>query len=613
MAEESSRVRFAPVAVDRVDTPDGGFILRSRAALEDYPDTLCHMVEHQAAAAADRDFLAERADDGTWRRVTYRAFRDTARAVAASLLARGIGPDSPVMILSDNGIDNALMQFGAMYAGIPAAPVSPAYSLMSQDHAKLRFIFDLLKPKIVFAENGAAFDKALSVLDLDGVEVVLSRNAPDGMAATAFSDFCHDEPGRAAEVDLAGLGAGTVAKILFTSGSTGFPKGVINTHGMMCSNQQAMAQVWPFLEDRPPVLLDWLPWHHTFGGNHNLNMVLRNGGTLYVDGGKPAPGLIDKTIENLRDVQPTLYFNVPRGFDMVLPYLEADAELAANLFLELDLIFYAAAALPQSLWQRLEALSARAGADNVVMTTSWGATETAPAVTSAHFPLDGAGNIGVPLPGTELKLVPNGTKYEMRVRGPNVTPGYFGRDDLTEAAFDGDGFYMIGDAGKPVDPADPEQGVLFDGRVSEDFKLLTGSWVSVGTLRVAAIAACTPAIQDAVVTGHDRDDVGLLIFPNPAGCAEIAGLDPTTPLGELVSAPAVREFLRERLGAYNDANPASSTRIARVLVMTAPPTIDSGEITDKGYINQRAVIECRGDLIDRLYDPAGDRDVIVIA
>jgi len=246
------------------------------------------------------------------------------------------------------------------------------------------------------------------------------------------------------------------------------------------------------------------------------------------------------------------------------------------------------------------------------MTTSWGATETAPAVTSAHFPLDGAGNIGVPLPGTELKFVPNGTKYEMRVRGPNVTPGYFGRGDLTEAAFDGDGFYMIGDAGKPVDPADPQHGVLFDGRVSEDFKLLTGSWVSVGTLRVAAIAACTPAIQDAVVTGHDRDDIGLLIFPNPAGCAEIAGLDPATPLSALVSSPAVQEFLQARLGTYNEANPASSTKIARVLVMTAPPTIDSGEITDKGYINQRAVIECRGELIDRLYYPDGDQDVLMI-
>ena len=280
MAGKMSRVRFAPVGVDKVETPDDGFILRAQAGLGDYPDTLCHHVEHQAATAPDRDFLAERADDGAWRRITYGGFRDTARTVAAGLLTRGIGADSPAMILSDNGIDNALMQFGAMYAGIPAAPVSPAYSLMSQDHAKLRFIFDLLKPKLVFAENGAAFAAALSVLDLDGVEVVLSRNPPDGVTATAFSDFCQAEEGPEVAAACAALGAGTTAKILFTSGSTGFPKGVINTHGMMCSNQQAMAQVWPFLEDRPPVLLDWLPWHHTFGGNHNLNMVLRNGGTL---------------------------------------------------------------------------------------------------------------------------------------------------------------------------------------------------------------------------------------------------------------------------------------------------------------------------------------------
>ncbi|HXK54370.1 MAG TPA: feruloyl-CoA synthase, partial [Hyphomicrobiales bacterium] len=446
--------------------------------------------------------------------------------------------------------------------------------------------------------------------DISRSGIVVARNAPAGIKTTPFGELIATTPGSEVDAALAKVGPDTTAKILFTSGSTGQPKGVINTHRMLVSNQQAIAQVWRFLEARPPVIVDWLPWHHTFGGNHNFNMMLRNGGTLYIDNGKPVPGLIEKTAANLKDVAPTLYFNVPRGYDMLIPFLEKDKELRDNFFSRLDMIFYAAAALPQNLWEKLEQLSMAARGEKAVMTSSWGATETSPLITAVHFPIDRAGVIGVPAPGNELKMVPNAGKMEMRVRGPNIMPGYYKQEELTRAAFDEDGFYMIGDAGKLADPGDPNKGVVFDGRVAEDFKLLTGTWVNVGKLRVAALAAGAPVIQDAVVTGHDRDQIGLLIFPSQAGCAKIAGMAADTPLADLVKSEAVRGALRQGIAAYNKENPASSERIARVLLMTAPPNIDANEITDKGYINQRAVLEHRADLVEKLY--GGDQQAIVL-
>jgi feruloyl-CoA synthase len=601
---------FAPARVDVEQLPGGGFVLRSPLKLESYAANICSYLVDWAEQAPERTFLAERSVTGDWRSVTYGEALASVRALAQALLANGVSEDRPVMILSDNSIENGLLQLAAMFTGFPVSPVSPAYSLMSRDFGKLKHVFDLVRPKLVYASNGELFNDALMALDLDGVTLVVKEGVPAGIEAVPIDELLATKPTSAIDAAFSRVGPETVAKILFTSGSTGMPKGVINTQRMMCSNQQAITQIWPFITRRPPILVDWLPWNHTFGGNHNFNMILRNGGTLHIDAGKPAPGMFQTTADNLREIAPTIYFNVPRGFQMLAPYLEKDAEFRDHFFSNLDTIFYAAAALPQDLWERFENLSMAALGKKIAMTSAWGLTESAPLATGVHFPIARAGVIGLPVPGTELKMLPSAGKLELRLRGPNITPGYFRRDDLTQEAFDEDGFYRTGDAGKFADPDDPSQGILFDGRVAEDFKLLTGSWVSTGMVRVAAISACTRLIQDAVVTGHDRDDIGLLIIPNVAGITKIAGLSPDASLPDLLGNEKVRQTLRDDLAAHNSRNPSSSTRIGRVLLLTEALDIDAGEITDKGYVNQRAVLERRHVLVEQLY--SNDAEVILI-
>jgi len=601
---------FAPARVDVEQLQGGGLILRSPLKLESYAANICSYLVDWEEQAPERTFLAERSVTGNWRNVTYGEALASVRALAQALLTHGVSEDRPVMILSDNSIENGLLQLAAMFTGFPVSPVSPAYSLMSSDFGKLKHVFDLVRPKLVYASNGELFNDALMALDLDGVTLVVKEGVPAGIEAVPIDGLLATKPTSAVDAAFSRVGPETAAKILFTSGSTGMPKGVINTQRMMCSNQQAITQVWPFITRRPPVLVDWLPWNHTFGGNHNFNLILRNGGTLYIDAGKPAPGMFQTTVDNLREISPTIYFNVPRGFQMLAPYLEQDAEFRDHFFSNLDTIFYAAAALPQDLWERFEKLSIAALGKKIAMTSAWGLTESAPLATGVHFPIARAGVIGLPVPGTELKMLPSAGKLELRLRGPNITPGYFRRDDLTQEAFDEDGFYRTGDAGKFADPDNPSQGILFDGRVAEDFKLLTGSWVSTGMVRVAAISACTRLIQDAVVTGHDRDDIGLLIIPNVAGITKIAGLGPDTSLPDLLSHRKVRQTLRDDLAAHNLRNPASSTRISRVLILTEALDIDAGEITDKGYVNQRAVLERRHVLVEQLY--SNDAEVILI-
>jgi feruloyl-CoA synthase len=563
-----AKLRLAPAKVE-VERRGANIYLRSPQKLAPYSRCVTEWLSQWSDKAPERTFLAERKGEG-WRKLSYREAYGAVRRIAQALLDGGVGPERPVAILSDNSVDHALLALGAMHVGIPVASISPAYSLMSQDHGKLKYIFELVQPGLVFAADPAKFAPALAAV---------------GAKSTPVTELLESNPGSTQEREHARVGPQTVAKILFTSGSTGLPKGVINTHGMLCANQQQLAQAWPFVEDRPPVVVDWLPWNHTFGGNHNFNLILRNGGTLYIDGGKPLPGLVESTVKNLAEISPTMYFNVPRGYDLLLPYLERDEKLRRNFFRELDVLFYAAASLPQNLWDRLKTL----GGPRLAFLSAWGSTETSPLATSVHFDMDRPGVIGLPIPECELKLVPSAGKLEVRVRGPNVMPGYYKRPDLTRAAFDDEGFYRIGDAVKLADPHDPAKGIVFDGRVAEDFKLTSGTWVNVGAVRVKLIAAADPLVQDAVITGHDREEIGALVFLSAAA----------------KDRPDVRERLQAALRKLG-AEGGSSTHPRRLLVMSEPPSIDANEITDKGYINQRALLERRAALVEKLYAGGGD-------
>ena len=611
---------LAESAVEMTRTPDGGALLTCPWPLDPYPDNMIVCLRRWAEAAPDRDFLCERGPDGAWRRVSYGEAARLSANIAQALIERGHGPDRPIAILSDNSIDHGLLMLGAMHVAIPVMPVSPAYSLMSRDHAKLRSVMAHHDPGILFVDNPEPFAAALTALDMDRVTLVTGADTPgaerldEWPGAERLAEWKETAAGPEIEQRLAEIGPDTVAKILLTSGSTGQPKGVINTQRMMCSNQAMMGQVWPFLRRRPPVLVDWLPWNHTFGGNFCFNVILYNGGTLYIDDGRPAPGRFDATLDNLRAAPPTLYVNVPRGYDLLVPALEADSGLRDRLLRGLDILFFAGAALPQTLRERLEALSVAARGDRLPILTSLGATETGPAATYLTWDSGVWGNIGVPLPGCEARLAPSGDKLEARFRGPNVTPGYYREPELTRAAFDSDGFFGIGDAVRFLDADDAARGLVFDGRVAENFKLLSGTWVHAGTLRLAAISAAAPVVQDAVVTGHYGDEVGLLAFPNPAGCRSLCPDAPEDePVASLIARPEIRARLAAGLAEHNAANPASSTRIARAMLVADPPAIDAGEITDKGYINQRAVLERRAEAVARLHAADPGPDVLVIA
>ena len=581
----SSRTpRFAKAVTERTPLESGGFVLRSPSPLTGIPRCAGDILVEWATRAPERVFLAERDATGAWRKITYEQTLTAVRVLAQDLLDHGLGPTRPLMILSGNSIDQALLTLAGMHVGVPVAPVSPAYSLVSKDFAKLRTLASLLQPAAVYATDSAPFDAAVRALALDVPRITVPSNIADASRAPP--------PAAAVDAAFARISPDTVAKVLFTSGSTGSPKGVVNTQRMVCSNQRAIASTWPFLADRPPVVVDWLPWSHTFGANHNFFLVLWHGGTLYIDEGKPAPGAFDATLRNLREIPSTLYFNVPRGFDMLVARLEEDAELASIFFRDLDLLFYAAAALSQPTWERLEAISTKTRGSKITMVSAWGSTETSPLVTQVHFPIDRAGVIGLPVPGCELAFVPSGRgdKLEMRVRGPNVSPGYWrAGGGIEPSPRDADGFYPMGDAGRLDEDAAPEKGVVFDGRTAENFKLTSGTWVHVGELRIALVGACAPLVQDAVVTGHDREEIGVLFFPSTEGQrhSDLAG------------------ELRARLVAFNATRVGSSNRVARAAVLDEPPAIAAGEITDKGYINQRAVLDRRAALVTALHAAGG--------
>jgi feruloyl-CoA synthase len=589
-------------------------VLRSRIPLQPYERHLPEFLNRWANERPDQIWLAQRRGaERQWCKVSYAQAKRVVDALTQALLDLNIGDDRPIAILSGNSIEQALMTMASMQARIAVAPISPAYSLLSQDHAKLKTIFGLICPGAVFVQDGLAFDRALAALDLEGVTVVHVDRPPRGCSSLAFVDLTNTTATSAVAESVAAIAPDTVGKLLFTSGSTGMPKAVINTQRMMCANIAMVRQARPSSRTDPPqVLLDWMPWSHTMGGNAAFNLVLAEGGTLYIDDGRPQPGFFDETLRNLNEISPTYFANVPAGYAMLVTALEQNDALCHKFFSNLRLLAYGGARLPDDLYDRMQKLAINTTGERIVFYTGWGSTETAPVATGTYWDTERVGLIGLPFPGVELKMVPSGAKYELRVRAITVTPGYYQSPELTASAFDEEGFYRIGDAGVFVDPAEPAQGLIFAGRVAEDFKLATGTFVHVGSLRVAALAAASPILQDALVTGQDCPYVGLLGWPNLEGCRQLVGR-PQATLEDLVEDPVLLEHLRERLRAHNKAvGMASSMRIERVLLMSDPPSMDGNELTDKGYINQRAGLERRAAYVERLYgDPIANSVVAV--
>jgi feruloyl-CoA synthase len=603
-------VRLGPrdFVLDR--TGDGTIYIRSPHKLDPYPDKLTERLAHWATRAPDTVFMSDRVN-GAWRSTTYADTLARIRRIAAALLTRKLSPERPIVILSGNDLEHQWLGLAAMHVGIPYAPVSSAYSLVSRDFANLRYIFNLLTPGLVFVNDGALFARAIETLVPPEVELVVVRNPPAGRHATMFAELAQASVTPAVDAAYDGVNPDTIAKFLFTSGSTGHPKGVINTQRMLCSNQAMILAALRYFEDEPPIVLDWAPWHHTAGGNHDVYLVLYNGGSFYVDDGKPVPGAIEATVRNLRDVSPTWYFNVPKGFEALLPYLQRDAGLRQSFFRNLRVLWYAAAGVSQYVSDEYERLALETIGRRIPFLTGLGSTETAPFAIGRTWPAVRAANIGLPGPGLELKLVPNGGKLEARLRGPNITPGYWREQGLTANAFDEEGYYKLGDALAFEDPTEPGKGLVFDGRIAEDFKLATGTWVATGRLRARLIDAFAPYVRDAVLTAPDRDDLGALMFPDPEACRALAP-DTTGDVAALLADPRVRHEFQKRLDALARESTGSSNRVVRIMLMGEPPSMDAGEATDKGSINQRNVLRNRAALVEELYaDPLSPRVIAI--
>ena len=613
----SAAAPLRPVRLGALDAvlerrPDGTILVRSAQKLGTYHNKLSEPLEHWAKAAPDRVFLGQRGAEGRWRTLTYAQVLDQVKRIGAALLRRGLTAERPVAVISGNDIEHALLGLAAVYVGIPYAPISAAYSLMSSDFGKLRMIIELLTPGLVFASDGAAFSRAIAAAVPEIAELVVTRNPPAGRKATLFADLIGAEDAAGVAAAHAKVTPDTIAKFLFTSGSTGQPKGVVNTHRMLCSNQAMISAGFAFVTDEPPVVVDWLPWSHTFGSNHNFYLVLTNGGSLYIDDGNPTPPGVPKTARNLREIAPTIYFNVPKGYEALVAHFRADDELRRNFFSRLKVLFYAGAALNQTTWDDLTQLAVETTGERIIFLSSLGSTETSPLALACTWDFDKAGNIGLPCPGVELKLVPNEGKLEARLRGPHITPGYWRQEDLTRAAFDEEGFYKIGDALKFADPDDPGKGLLFDGRIAEDYKLSTGTWVSVGPLRARFIDHFAPYVRDVVFAGADRDDIAVLVFPDVEACRKLAGLGPEATPTTIVAAPRVRDRFKGLLVSLSAISAGSSTRVERAILMAEPPSMDKGEMTDKGSINQRSVLKNRAALVDALYADPPVADVIAL-
>jgi feruloyl-CoA synthase len=606
-----SAPRYRHVSIGRaaveVTEQQGALHMRSLEPLADYPPRLLDRLVHWAKVRPEQTFIAARQADGEWRRVSYAQMLDSVRAIAQSLLSYGLSAEKPLVLLSGNDIEHLQLAFGALYAGIPYCPVSPAYSLLSQDFAKLRHVCDLLQPGLVFVSDAAAYQRAIDAVLPAETPMITVRGEVVGRHQVSFASLLEQPGGAEAEAAFAGTGPDSIAKFLFTSGSTKLPKAVVTTQRMLCSNQQMLLQTFPVFGEEPPVLVDWLPWNHTFGGSHNIGIVLYNGGSFYLDDGKPTAQGFAQTLRNLKEVSPTAYLTVPKGWEELASALEQDAELREIFFKRISLFFFAAAGLSQSVWDRLDRISEQHCGERIRMMAGLGMTEASPSCTFTTGPLSMAGYVGLPAPGCEVRLVPVDGKLEGRFRGPHIMPGYWRSPQQTLEAFDPQGFYCSGDALKLADPQDPQLGLMFDGRIAEDFKLSSGVFVSVGPLRSRAVLEGSPYVQDLVVTAPDRECLGALVFARMFECRRLSGLAASASDAQVLASAPVREWFAGWLQRLNREATGNASRLEWIALLDEPASIDRGEITDKGSINQRAVLQWRAEQVEALYrglDPA---------
>lgn len=581
---------------------DGSFLIRPEEPLEKYPRVLTERLIDWASEAPERVLAAKRGRDGRWRYLTYADALRKVRSLGQALLDRNLSTDRPVAILSENDLEHLLLMFAGQHVGVPTASIAPPYSLVSKDFAKLKHVMKTLDPGLIFVSNAERYRRALDAVVDPDTEVVFADGSLTDRNAISFDELAATTATAGVDLAHAAVRPDDIAKFLFSSGSTGVPKAVINTHRMICSNQQMIRQGFRFLEDEPPVLLDWMPWNHTAGGNHNTGLPLYNGGTLYIDDGRPTAAGVAETVKNLREIAPTLYFNMPRGYEELLAYFRRDAQLRGNFFSRVKFMFYAGAGLSQALWDAYRDMMLETCGERVLIATGLGATETAPMALQCTWDTEHAGSIGIPMPGVEAKLAPVGSKLEVRVKGPNVTPGYWKDPDLTKRAFDDEGYYRFGDAARFVDPDDINQGLFFDGRLAEDFKLASGTFVNIGPLRAKILHAFAPYLTDVAIAGPDRLDLGILVFPNLHACRALAHhLPVSAPAAEVLRDAAVVAKFTELLESFARQATGNSNRVVRAMLMDEPPSLDAGEITDKGSLNQKVILARRAALVEEMY------------
>jgi feruloyl-CoA synthase len=602
---EASAPRYRQVSIGRaaveVTEQQGALHMRSLEPLDEYPPRLLDRLVHWAQVRPEQTFIAARQADGEWRRISYAQMLDSVRSIAQSLLSYGLSADKPLVLLSGNDIEHLQLAFGALYAGIPYCPVSPAYSLLSQDFAKLRHVCDLLQPGLVFVSDAEPFQRAIDTVLPVETPLITVRGQVTGRRQVSFASLLEQRGSAEAEAAFASTGPDSIAKFLFTSGSTKLPKAVITTQRMLCANQQMLLQTFPVFGEEPPVLVDWLPWNHTFGGSHNVGIVLYNGGSFYLDDGKPTAQGFAQTLRNLKDVSPTAYLTVPKGWEELASALEQDPELREVFFKRISLFFFAAAGLSQSVWDRLDRVAEQHCGERIRMMAGLGMTEASPSCTFTTGPLSMAGYVGLPAPACEVRLVPVDGKLEARFRGPHIMPGYWRSPQQTLEAFDAQGFYCSGDALKLADPREPQLGLMFDGRIAEDFKLSSGVFVSVGPLRSRAVLEGSPYVQDLVITAPDRECLGALVFARMFECRKLSGLAPDASDAEVLASAPVREWFADWLQRLNREATGNASRLEWIALLDKPASIDRGEITDKGSINQRAVLQWRAEQVEALY------------